>query len=187
MLHEPPPPDEPPLRQKSLTYDESASQSGSFLQMIDILLSALSKKSTPETPRMQLFFVLGAVQTMSMWILQDFRFVQYLIIKAVYNRLPYKLLIRDPGDVRVFGGNGEALDLKGFAVLFVFLGSTLFWHEFKVVLNLPLEVLIGADIMAPYLCLLLYLKNNRKRHLEFKYSLAAVNIAATPRSALKCK
>ena len=71
--------------------------------------------------------------------------------------------IRDPGDCRVIGGNGEALDLRGFAVLPVTLGTTLLWHEFGVVPNLPLEVLIGADILAAHRCSLLYLKNNQKR------------------------
>ena len=63
----------------------------------------------------------------------------------------------------MIGGNGEALDLKGFAVLPVTLGTTLLWHEFGVVPGLPLEVLVGADVLAPHHCALIYLKNNQKR------------------------
>ena len=48
----------------------------------------------------------------------------------------------------------------------VSLGSNLIWHKFGVVPNLPLEVLVGADVLAPHLCSLLYLKNNKKR-LQF--------------------
>ncbi len=66
----------------------------------------------------------------------------------------------------MIGGNREALDLKGFAVLPVALGSNLIWNEFGVVPNLPIEVLVGADVLAPYLCSLLYPKNNKKR-LQF--------------------
>ena len=65
----------------------------------------------------------------------------------------------------VIGGNGEALELKGFSVLPVSFGTTLLWHEFGVVPNLPLEVLIGADVLAAHQCSLLFLKNNRKRLL----------------------
>ena len=65
--------------------------------------------------------------------------------------------------MRVIEGNGEALDFKGFAVLPVAFRSTLIWHEFGVVPNLHLEVLIGADVVAPHFCALLYLKNNKKR------------------------
>ena len=37
----------------------------------------------------------------------------------------YKPLIRDPEDVWVIKGNGEALYFKGFAILLVALSSTL--------------------------------------------------------------
>ena len=60
---------------------------------------------------MQLFFVLGAVQTFPVWILADSGSVRNLIDESVYCRLPYQPPIFDPGDVRVIGCNGEALDL----------------------------------------------------------------------------
>ena len=65
--------------------------------------------------------------------------------------------------MRVIGGNGEAIDLTGFAILPVALGSNIIWHEFGVVPNLLLEVLLGADVLASHLCSLLYLKYNKKR------------------------
>ena len=43
------------------------------------------------------------------------------------------------------------------------LGTTLLWHEFGVVLNLPLEVLIGANVLINHQCSLLYLKDKQKR------------------------
>ena len=115
---------------------------------------------------MKLFFILGAIQTLPVWILADSGSVRNLIDENVYNRLFYKPSIRGPKDVRVIEGNGEALDLKGFAVLLVALGSTLVWHEFGVVPKFSLEVLVGADVLLPHLCSLLYLKTNKKR-LQF--------------------
>ncbi len=53
--------------------------------------------------------------------------------------------------MRVVGGNGKALDLKGFAVLPAALGSNLIWHEFGVVPKLPLEMLVSADVLARHL------------------------------------
>ena len=126
----------------------------------------MSEKSTLGAPRMQLFFIFGSVQTLPVWILADSGSVRTLIDESVFNRLLYKPPIRDPGDVTVIGGYGEALDLKSFAVLPVAFGSTLVWHEFGVVQNLPLEVLVGANVLAPHLCSLPYLKNNKKR-LQF--------------------
>ena len=66
----------------------------------------------------------------------------------------------------MIGGNGKPLDLKGFAVLPISLGSNLIWHEFGVVPNLPFEVLIGEDVLVPHLCSLHYLQHNKKR-LQF--------------------
>ena len=93
----------------------------------------------------------------------------------MYLRLPFRSPIQDPGDIRVIGGNGEPLELKGFAVLPVSLGTTLLWHEFGVVPRLPLEVLIGADIMVPHQCTLYYLKQNQKR-LQFGLKTCATCI-----------
>ena len=53
--------------------------------------------------------------------------------------------------------------MKKFTVLPVTLGTKLLWHEFGVVPNLPLEVLIGADVLTNQQCSLLYLKDNQKR------------------------
>ena len=50
----------------------------------------MSKESTPGTPRMQLFFVLGAVHTLPVWILEDSGSVSNLIDESVYRRLPYQ-------------------------------------------------------------------------------------------------
>ena len=54
----------------------------------------MSEKSTPGTARMQLFFVLGAVQTLPTWILADSGSVRNLV-EMVYKKLPYQLPIRD--------------------------------------------------------------------------------------------
>ena len=102
------------------------------------------------------------------------------------NRLPYIFRICEPGDLRVIGGNGEAHDLKGFAVMLESVNSTVVWHEFGVVLNLPLEVLIGVNILAFHFCLLPYVNTNRNVFsLKFKFLLAAANISAIPTAALK--
>ena len=85
----------------------------------------MSEESTPKSARMQLFFVLGAVQTLQTWILADSYSVRNLVDETLYKKLPYQPLSRDPGDCRVIGGNGEPLDLKGFTVLSVTNGTIL--------------------------------------------------------------
>ena len=58
--------------------------------------------------------------------------------------------------------NRGQLDISGFAVLPLIIGDTIIWHEFALVRQLLLEVLIGADILQPHLCSLYYLKNKQK-------------------------
>ena len=135
-------------------------------------MPSISEESIPGNHRMQHFFVLGAVQTLPVWILANSSSVRNLIDESVYRRLPYQPPIRDPCDVPVIGGNGEALDFKGFTVLPVSLGTNLLWHEFGVVPNLLLQVLIGADLLTPHLCSLQYLKDNSKR-LQFGVAVCA--------------
>ena len=162
MLHDSPPADKPPPHNTAQPPCEPSSLGASPVQVIDFALPAMSEESTPGTPRMQLFFVFEAVQTLPVWILAESGFVRNLIDEWDYNRLPFRPPMRDPGNVQVIDENGEALDFKGFAVLPISLGSKLIWHDFGVVSNLPLAVLVGADVLAFYLCSLLYLKHNRK-------------------------
>ena len=141
---------------------EEASQAPE-LRVLDPAMPAVP---TPNTSRMRLFFVESMVQSTPMWILADSGSSRNLINELAFSRLLFQPPLRPPGDVRVVGGSGEVLQIKGFAVLPISFGTTLVWHEFGVVKDLPLEALIGGDVFTPHFCTLQYLKNNRKR-LEF--------------------
>ena len=107
VLHESSAYDEPPPQDKLPPHEESPFQGKYAVQVIHPALPAMIEVSTPGTPRMHLFFVLGAVQTLQMWILADSGSVRNFIDKAVDNRLPYKPPICDLGNVRVIGGKAE--------------------------------------------------------------------------------
>ena len=49
----------------------------------------MSEESIPGAPRMQLFFLLGAVQNLPNWILADSGSVRNLISEAIYKKLLY--------------------------------------------------------------------------------------------------
>ena len=136
------------------------------VRVLDRAMLGINEESTFGTPRLQLFFVIGAVQDLPVWILADSGSVSNLINETVYKRLPFQFPIRDPGEMRVIGNNGKPLDLKGYAVLPISLGSNLIWHELGVVPNNPFEVLIGADNLVLHLCSLHYLLHKVKR-LQF--------------------
>ena len=133
------------------------------LQVCDPAMPAVP---APGHSRMRLFFVESMVQNTPLWMLADSGSSRNLISENVFRRLAFQPPIRPPGDVRVIGGSGEALQLQGFAVLPVAFGSVLLWHEFGVVRDLPLEALVGGDIFIPHFCTLQYQPNGKKR-LEF--------------------
>ena len=85
----------------------------------------------------------------------------------MFRSLPYQPQLNQR-NIQVFGGNGNPLDIRGFAVLPVMISDTLIWHEFAVVRHLPLEVLIGTDILQPHFCSLLYLTNKQN---DFRFAL----------------
>lgn len=87
---------------------------------------------------------------LSTWILADSGSVRYLIDEAIYKTFPYYFLIRDLGECRVIGNNGEPHNLKLFTVYLFTFGKTLLWHKFRIVPNPPLDVVIGADIISNY-------------------------------------
>ena len=76
------------------------------IRVRDPALPMMGEESTPGSARMQLFFVLGAIQTLPVWILADSGSVRNLIDEAVYRRLPFQPPMQEPGDVQVIGGNG---------------------------------------------------------------------------------
>ena len=59
------------------------------VQIIDPAMPSMTEKSTVKTFQMQIFFVLGAVQTLAVLILADSGSVRNLIDKSVYRRLLY--------------------------------------------------------------------------------------------------
>ena len=120
-----------------------------------------SLELTEGNPRTMLFFVQGIIENQTHWVLADSGSVRNLIDHDVFRSLPYQpqLIQRN---IQVFGGNDSPLDIRGFAVLQLMIGYTLIWHEIAVVRQVPLEVLIGSDILQPHLCTLLYLKNKEK-------------------------
>ena len=106
-------------------------------------------ESVTATPRLFLFFLQGNIQNYTCSILIDSGSVRNLIDDRIFGLLPYQPPLK-PRDIRVFGGNGQALKISGFVVLPVVICGELLWHEFGVVSGLPVRVIIGADILIPH-------------------------------------
>ena len=126
----------------------------------DAWMAALG--SSPGNARTALSFFAGNIQNQTYWILVDSGSVRNLIDDRVFDSLPFQPPLRQR-DVQIFGGNGGALSIRGFAVLPVVICGVILWHEFAVVHELPLRAIIGADILQPHLASLSYLNGEQKR------------------------
>lgn len=83
------------------------------------------------------------------------------------------------GDVQVVERNERTLILRGFVVLQKTIGSVVFWYEYGIVRELPIDVIISGDVLIPHQCTLQYTSNQEKQ-LEFGHqdcSKCAVNQA----------
>lgn len=81
------------------------------------------------------------------------------------------------GDVQVVGGNGRTLDLRGFVMLPTAISTVTYSHEYGIVRELPIDVIIGSDVLIPHQCTLQYTLNEQKK-LELNHrdcSICAIN------------
>ena len=66
-----------------------------------------------------------------------------------WKTLPVPAKIQPPGSTVVVAGDGKILDLVGWAILnFEIAGHTVY-HEVGIVKDLPLEFLVGGELMKP--------------------------------------
>lgn len=71
------------------------------------------------------------------------------------------------------------LYLRVFAILLTTIGTIVLWHEYGIVLELPIDVIIGGDILIPHKCSLQYTSNQQKKiKLNNRdCSICAINLA----------
>ena len=105
---------------------------------------------TPKNLRTLLFCVQNIVQNQTLHF-RRLRVCKNLIDDDVFKLLPF-LPPLTQRNIQMLGGNGAPLFIQDFGVLPVTIGGTLVWHELALVRKLPLDVLIGADILQPHLC-----------------------------------
>lgn len=112
--------------------------------------------------RPKLFFVFGTVQSNDFWLLANSGSARNLISLEAFNKLLFKPSMKSKENIHVIGCSGEELQIQGWTIVPVLMSGVQLWHEFGVVPELPLEVLIGGDIFSAHQCTLQYLSNDRK-------------------------
>ncbi|KAF0097232.1 MAG: hypothetical protein FD142_3166, partial [bacterium] len=89
-----------------------------------------------------------------------------------------------PGPTRVLASNSRALELIGWAPLRLELGGRTIYHEVGVVHDLPVDVILGGELMRPHQCTLQYADSGRN---EFHMGLATCDKCDLTRERLREK
>ena len=73
-----------------------------------------------------------------------------------YDSLPFKVRLKPPGSTVLVAGKGESVDPLGWGIFKFEIGNKDFYHEVGVVKELPVDLIIGADLMIPHSAKLRY-------------------------------
>ena len=103
-----------------------------------------------------LFWFLLRVQDKSLWGLADTGSFRNLMSKKFYYSLPVKVRLKSPGYVAILAGNGKAVEPLGWGNFEFEIAVKIFCHEVGVVQELPVDFLIGTDLMFPHSAKLRY-------------------------------
>ena len=90
------------------------------------------------------------------WALIDTGSDKNLASSNCWNLLSCKPHLRPPGPTRVIEGNNASLNFVGFMALRFQLAGHVLLHEFGVVKNLPVDIIIGGELERPHECPITY-------------------------------
>ena len=107
-------------------------------------------------PAQGLFFVQIFFQRSWVLALADSGSSRNLMSHQRYDSLRVRPRLTPPRGLKVIGGNGQPISLLGFADFAVKVADLWIWHGFGVVDDLPLDVILGAEILKPHGAMLSY-------------------------------
>ena len=111
----------------------------------------------PETSSQPaMFWFLLRIQDKSLWGLADTGSFRNLMSKKFYDSLPVKVRLKSPGYVAILAANGKAVEPLGWGIFEFEIAGKIFCHEVGVVQELPVDFLIGTDLMIPHSAKLRY-------------------------------
>ena len=101
------------------------------------------------------------VQDRIIWALIDIGVSRNLISQQDYEAMPHPPTLRPPGSLMVVAGNNQEIPLLGWNTLRFTIFTRTAYHEFGVVKNLPIDMLIGGEFLRPHECEIMYQASGR--------------------------
>ena len=92
------------------------------------------------------------VHDRTVWALIDTGASHNLISQRDYEALPQPPTLRPPGSLMVVPGNNQEIPLLGWITLHFTINTPRAYHDFGVVKNLPIDMLIGGEFLRSHEC-----------------------------------
>ena len=101
------------------------------------------------------------LQDHTVWALIDTGASRNLISQRDYEALPQRPTLRPPGEMMIVAGNNKEIPLLGWTTLRFTINTRSASHEFGVVKDLPIHMLIGGEFLRPHECQIIYKASGR--------------------------
>ena len=108
-----------------------------------------------------LLWTLVTVQDRNQWALVDTGSCKNLISEGFFKKLPLPSHMAPPGHTVVVAGDGQKLELEGWVILKLEVTGRPLYHQFGIVKGLPVDILLGGELMRPHACTCQYNQQGR--------------------------
>ena len=108
-----------------------------------------------------LFWLPVGLQDRIVWAPIDTGASRNLISQRDYEGLPLRPTLRPPGSLMVVAGNNQEIPLLGWITLRFTINTRSAYHEFGIVKDLPIDMLIGGEFLRSHECQIIYKASGR--------------------------
>ena len=126
---------------------------------VDVSEDLLATHITRE--KKSLFWVPVGVQDRTVWALIETGESHNLISQRDYEPLLQPPTLRPPGAMMAVAGNNQEIPLLGWITLRFTINTRSAYHDFDVVKNLPIDMLIEGEFLRTHECQIMYKASGR--------------------------
>ena len=126
---------------------------------VDMNEDVLATHITPE--KKTLFWLPVGVQERTVWALIDTGASRNLISQREYEAIPQPPTLHPPGKMMVVAGNNQEIPVLGWITLRFTINTRSAYHDFGLVKNLPIDILIGDEFLRQHECQIMYKVSGR--------------------------
>ena len=176
-----------PMTLTTYIDDTVATSNNSLSAMNDIVCAVNSVLATLPSPgsvvrKRSLFWVVVQIQIRCLWALADTGSCRNLMTESLFNSLQVQPHFLTRTSLNVIVGNGATLEVLGWCILRFAIIDRIVFHQVGIVRGLPVDFIVGGEIMKPHGSLLAYTPSGRN---EFDLGQASCEICVDNKKILQ--